>query len=234
MKPAALILFGKVPLPGRVKARLAASIGEADAALLSESFLRDAARTYATLARGRPPEGISLAVAADPFPHDFWSEVFSDPWRIEPQGDGDLGRRLDAAFQREFVLHERVVVLGSDHPALSLSELETFLGADNAILPTRDGGYAALSLTRTPKAGALFEEIAWSTPSVFEQTVERARKVSIGLQIFPPTYDVDRADDVELLVRDLAARDRRDPSFPRETWAQLERIRTGRRTAITR
>jgi hypothetical protein len=104
-------------------------------------------------------------------------------------------------------------------------------GRSNAIWPTRDGGYAALILERSPSAAGLFENVEWSTPSVLEQTLERARRNSIELEIFPETYDVDREEDLETLVRDLEERDPRDPGFPRATWEALGALRP-RRAAV--
>ncbi len=225
MKATALVLFGKVPLPGRVKTRLASSIGPDNAALLSESFLRDASRGCAFLAASRPAGAIAPVLAAEPPRHPFWDGVFPAPWRIEPQGEGDLGRRLARAFEREFDRYERVAVLGSDHPALPLPDLGRFLDSPNAIWPTRDGGYAALILERGTRAAVLFENMEWSTPSVLARTLERARRNSIDLQIFPETYDIDREADLETLARDLERRDSEDPGFPRATWETLGALR---------
>ena len=225
MKPAALVLFGKVPLPGSVKTRLARRIGPDAAAALSEAFLRDAARGYSALAAARPFGEISLVLAGDPLPHPFWSGVFPDPWRLEPQGEGDLGLRLAAAFRREFRRFERVAVLGADHPALPRAELERFLGSSDAIWPAHDGGYAALLLTRRGSVEELFRGISWSTGSVCAETIERARSVSLSLEVFPETYDVDREEDLRILAEDLAKRDAADPAFPRDTWKTLRLLR---------
>ena len=226
MRPVALVLFGKVPLPGRVKTRLADSIGPEGAAALSEAFLRDAAREYARLAGDPATGGIALVLAADPATHPFWRDVFPNPWRIEPQPGGDLGQRIAAAFEREFERFERVAVLGSDHPSLPSAELRRFLSSSNAIWPTRDGGYAALVLSKNPGAGSLFEGIDWSTERVFDQTFERAARASIRLEVFPKTYDVDREEDLDLLARDLESRDPDDAGFPRETRAALRLLRS--------
>jgi len=223
LKRTALVLFGKVPLPGRVKTRLARSIGPGAAAVLAEAFLRDAARSCAALAADAGGGGVSLVLAGDPAPHPFWSETFPAPWRIEPQGQGDLGRRLAATFEREFGQFEKVAVLGSDHPALRRADLDRFLSFSDAIWPARDGGYAALLLSRRPSVRELFEGLAWSTGNVCEGTVERARRASIDLRVFPETYDVDREEDLESLAEDLACRDPNDPEFPSETWAALRR-----------
>ncbi|MGH9443019.1 MAG: TIGR04282 family arsenosugar biosynthesis glycosyltransferase [Thermoanaerobaculia bacterium] len=228
MTPAALVLFGKIPVPGRVKTRLAKSIGPKHAAALSECFLRDTVRACTALAAAGIAGGIDPVLAADPAPHPFWDGLVSSPWRVEAQGEGDLGRRIARVFDREFVSRERVAVLGSDHPALPWSRLGAFLASSNAIWPTRDGGFAALILTRRGEIEPLFDGIEWSTPSVFEQTLDRAKKASIELEIFPETYDVDREEDLEVLARDLEGRDSATPDFPRETWRALRTFRSAR------
>ena len=228
MKSIGLVLFGKVPLAGSVKTRLARAIGPENAALLSESFLRDASRAFAALATERAPGELSPVLAGDPAPHPFWTDAFPPPWRIEPQGDGDLGARLARAFERELGRHDRVAVVGSDHPALPGDTLKRFLESSGAIWPTRDGGYAALIVGRRAGVAALFEEIDWSTGVVFEQTADRARRAGIDLEVFPETYDVDRESDLELLSRDLESRDPAAPDFPRATWNALGSVRPSR------
>lgn len=224
MTPAALLLFGKVPSPGRVKTRLARRLGERPAAALAGAFLQDAAARYGGLADAEP------VLAADPDPADeFWHLHFGPPWRIEPQGAGDLGERLARAFRREFQRSERVCALGADHPALPLDLLAAFLGETAAIWPTRDGGYAAIVLSRNDRSEDLFRGIPWSSDRVLEETLTRAEGAAIPLAVYPETYDVDQAEDLDRLEDDLRSRDRRAADFPRHTWQTLEEIRRTRR-----
>jgi len=225
----ALLLFAKLPVPGRVKTRLARVIGTEAAAALAEAFLRDAADRW-----GAVP-GCSPVVAADLPADRFWKSVFPPPWRIEAQGEGDLGARLARAFGREFARFRRVVALGADHPALPAAEVASFLREENAVWPARDGGYAAISVSRsagarlaangTP-AAFLFEGIAWSTPLVLGQTLERAAGRGIAFTRMTETGDVDEPGDLGALARELAARDPSSPGFPARTWSVLRAIRT--------
>ena len=217
----ALLLFGKRPAPGRVKTRLARTLGVENAATLAAAFLKDAARLYATL------PGVVPVVAADEPDDPFWRETFPPPWRVEGQGTGGLGERLERAFARELSRHPKAAAIGSDHPALASSDLVRFLAEDNAVWPTHDGGYAALLLSRGAAVSRLFEEIDWSTDRVLGQTLERARAADLPLTIWPPTADVDEEADLDFLARELSARDVLGPDFPRATWEALERL--GRR-----
>lgn len=225
----ALILFAKRPFPGRVKTRLARAIGAESAAALAEAFLRDGAARWSAM------PGCAPVVAADAPDDPFWESVFPAPWRIEPQGEGDLGARLSRAFARELGRFPRAAAIGADHPSLPSVETGAFLREENAIWPARDGGYAAIVLSRGAAerlavdgapAAFLFEEIAWSTPRVLAQTVARAESRGVTLTRFPDTDDVDVPADLDRLARELASRDRSSPDFPSRTWEVLRSIRT--------
>jgi len=225
-----LLLFAKLPVPGRVKTRLARAIGADAAAALAEAFLRDAAERWSAV------PGFAPVVVADAPEDPFWAAVFPPPWRIEAQGDGDLGSRLARAFARGFARSRRVAVLGADHPDLQPAEVGAFLREEDAVWPARDGGYAALVLSkeageRLASGGApaahLFEGIAWSTPRVLAQTLDRAASRGVLLTRFPETGDVDEPEDLAVLARELGARDPSSPGFPSRTWEALRAIRIG-------
>jgi hypothetical protein len=59
----------------------------------------------------------------------------------------------------------------------------------------------------------LFDDIAWSTPQVFTQTVERAHEIGLEPVVLPVWYDVDDIESLRRLHREL--RDERVPgSYP--------------------
>ncbi|HET7453060.1 MAG TPA: TIGR04282 family arsenosugar biosynthesis glycosyltransferase [Thermoanaerobaculia bacterium] len=224
----ALLLFAKLPEPGKVKTRLARAIGTEGAARIAEAFLLDAAAHWSAIPACAP------IVAADDPDHPFWRTAFPPPWRIEPQGEGDLGARLARAFARELARFDRVAAIGADHPALPAAAVARFFREESAVWPARDGGYAAILLSRAAAArlamggipGAhLFEAISWSTPQVLAQTLARAAARGVALAELPETGDVDEAGDLDDLERELASRDPESPDFPRRTWEALRRIR---------
>lgn len=163
-------------------------------------------------------------VAAENAADEFWTRTFPPPWRIEEQGDGDLGIRLETAFRREFASYERVAAVGSDHPDLSRDELVKLLLSPNGLWPTRDGGYAAILLTRSSAALELFRGIEWSTSTVFARTVERARERRIEFAVAPETGDVDVEDDLDALYDRLSRRNPGLPDFPAHTWREISRL----------
>jgi uncharacterized protein len=50
----------------------------------------------------------------------------------------------------------------------------------------------------------LFEQIDWSTERVFNQTLERAKEISLQAELLPAWYDVDDAATLERLRQELA------------------------------
>jgi rSAM/selenodomain-associated transferase 1 len=221
-----LVLFARVPRPGRVKTRLSVALGEAGAARLYEAFLEDAARIYLA------PERWSALVAAEPDPEDpALARLFPHPWRRVAQASGDLGSRLEAAFRLGFREGAAAVAaVGSDHPALPRRLLEEALrrvldGADAALVPAEDGGYCVVALGRRALPGGVFRGIPWSSAGTLRATVQRMRGAGLSVELLETAYDVDRPEDLVRLRRDLAARDPAAADFPRATARELRQLR---------
>lgn len=200
-----VLLFGKLPEPGRSKTRLAPELGQEGAARLYRGFLDDAAE----IVREVDAEARELWVERRPGAERRLARryPFLD---VRRQPEGDLGRRMHAALRSAFGAGtERAVLFGSDHPTLPPDHLEEMLAsldaADVSLGPTEDGGYYALALRRRawPEGKALFEGIGWSTPSVLEQTLERARRLDLAVHRGPAWYDVDEPGDLPRLRRDV-------------------------------
>lgn len=191
----AVLVFVRAPVPGTVKTRLAAAIGDEAALRVYRRLAEHTLREAAALADGvqvrvhHTPAGAGEAVRA-------W---LGDEPAYLPQADGDLGARMGDAFARAFVEGaERVVIVGSDLPELSAELLRrafALLDAHPAVLgPARDGGYYLLGLRR-PVDG-IFEGIAWSTPDVLAATLDRFRAAGIEPAMLETLADVDEAEDL--------------------------------------
>ena len=133
--------------------------------------------------------------------------------------------------------HAAAVVLNADSPTLPtalLNETAEMLArpGDRAVLgPSSDGGYYLLGLKAAHRR--MFEDIAWSTERVAEQTRERAREIGLDMHVLPEWYDVDdvgrlrrlhaelrrtRADEPRPACRHVA------PHHARHTAALLNRL----------
>ncbi len=192
----ALIIFARMPLPGRVKTRLAPPLTPPEAAELYRCMLLDIlART------GRLDRVERLLFYEDePEAVSFFRTVTSlTP--LPQQGDG-LGERMAAAFAAAFARgHERVAIIGTDSPDLPLAHIrEAFArldGADTDAVfgPSEDGGYYLLAMKRLHHE--LFRGIPWSSGEVLRESLARAHAAGISCSLLPTWYDVDTAADLE-------------------------------------
>jgi glycosyltransferase A (GT-A) superfamily protein (DUF2064 family) len=105
------------------------------------------------------------------------------------------------AFERGLREHGRVIVIGTDAPALDAAYLRGAAAAladhDAVFGPALDGGYTLVGLRR--RAPALFEGMAWSTARVMDET--RARLARLGLRHaeLAPLADIDEPADLRHL-----------------------------------
>jgi uncharacterized protein len=191
-----LIIFAREPLPGEVKTRLAASIGDRAAAELYETMLQDVLKT------GRQLNDVETVV--------FWDcEEESLPLLAERyrccarrQSPGDLGQRMQAAFGEMFANGcELCCIIGSDAPDLPLSyileayQLLATQQTDVVFGPSRDGGYYLLGLRQVwPQ---LFANIPWSSAAVLEQSLAAARDSGLTAALLPEWQDIDTLEDLQ-------------------------------------
>lgn len=118
--------------------------------------------------------------------------------RLIDQGEGDLGERLARAAERVIGEGDRLLLIGTDCPALDGRKLRQAcreLESHNAVIhPTFDGGYALLGLTRFDPS--LFSGIAWSTASVAEDTMARIGMLGWSLHLGEILRDIDEPEDL--------------------------------------
>ncbi len=186
----ALLTFVKYPEPGKVKTRLAAAIGAEPACDLYRYFIE------LTLAKARLVPHVARYVAFSPVErlNDF-REMFDDDACWFPQAAlPDLGERIHHAVQAVLAHgHRGVLTIGSDSPSLPLEYLEKAAAAlvdhDLVLGPAEDGGYYLIGLKSAPHV--LFEDIAWSTALVLEQTLAAAGRAGLSVFLLPEWYDID-------------------------------------------
>jgi rSAM/selenodomain-associated transferase 1 len=193
-----LIVFVKAPRVGTVKTRLAQQIGAEDACDAYQQLVR------AVLNRIDLLHHVQLRYSPDDAASEI-SQWCKPPWTVSPQGAGDLGERLTRTFAESFAAGaSRVIIIGSDCPWLSAADIEEAwndLETHDLVLgPARDGGYWLVGL-RGPSP-ELFSDISWSTETVLEQTVERARVRGLRFRLLRELRDVDTLEDWQAFSRD--------------------------------
>lgn len=187
MTPDKLIVFVKAPRAGGVKSRLARTIGAEQAA----RAYRELVETMLHNLSAQPEVELCYT------PEDSLAEVrpwANNGWIIAAQTTGDLGERMHTAFVRAFNEgRQRVVIIGSDCPEITLNDIQeawtALVHKDVVLGPASDGGYWLIGL-RHAQPG-LFREMVWSTNRVFAETVERAQHFGLSVHRLRELTDVD-------------------------------------------
>jgi rSAM/selenodomain-associated transferase 1 len=193
--------MAKAPRVGDAKTRLVPALSAEEAARLSACFIRDATGNIAAAAERAAIEGY-IAFSPSNAEAEF-RPLLAQGTRLLPSRRIGLGESLyDAAEDLLAAGYGSACLVNSDSPTLPTSVLidaarALSLPGDRIVLgPAEDGGYYLIGLKQAH--ARLFDDIAWSTPLVFAQTIERAREIGLEPLVLPMWYDV---DDVEALRR---------------------------------
>ena len=185
-----VVVFGREPLPGRVKSRLAATIG-GDRAAAVYAVLLDAALQAAGAA------GFETVLSLAEAPSAAWARSLKVGWEL--QSGADLGSRMGAAFTVHFGGGaERVVLVGSDCPGLRPQHVTTaaerLAEAPVVLGPSADGGYWMVA-QRVPGVD-LFAEIPWSAATTLAATRRRLEALGVEWSELETLADVDTEADL--------------------------------------
>jgi hypothetical protein len=129
--------------------------------------------------------------------------------RVSQQRGADLGERMYRAIQNGLQHYAKVILVGSDCPAIEGAYLEQALSALDAaplvLGPAQDGGYVLIGAREIHRE--LFEEIPWGTEQVYGKTIGSIRKLDLSWAELPVLADVDRPQDLAAwkILRDRRA-----------------------------
>jgi rSAM/selenodomain-associated transferase 1 len=202
MLPVAVAVVCKTPQAGHSKTRLTPPLTPAQCARLSAAFIRDVTQTMNEVAAGS-----SYAIYTPVGSEEALAPLLPKGFRTMAQSEGDLGTRLIRMTRDLFIAgHRGVVLVNADSPTLPHTILRDAIAmtghTDNVVVaPAHDGGYTLVGLTQPHDA--LFTDIAWSTSRVYEQTRARALQLRLPVVELPLWYDVDDAQDLAMLEREL-------------------------------
>lgn len=187
-----IIVFIKNPRLGHVKTRLAKDVGDERAL---EIYLKLTAHTQCVLAD-------VPYVNRNVYYSDFIDDA--DDWSADTfikglQSNGDLGDRIKHAFSEVFEQNEKVIIIGSDCAQLSANHIQQAIDAldnNNVVIgPSLDGGYYLLGMDSNFQF--LFEDIEWSTESVFKTTKNKALAQGLSVAEIEKLSDIDYIEDWE-------------------------------------
>ena len=200
---ASILVFAKVPQPGRVKTRLIPALGAAGAARLYGAMARHVIATAASALPG------AVQLWCTPTRDDPFFAAAESAWglTLHLQAGGELGARMAGALQSAFATTDLVLLTGTDVPAVTAADINAAVaalreGRDAVFVPVADGGYGLIGLRRFDVR--LFEGIAWSTSQVMAQTRARLGELGWTWDELPARWDVDEPADLDRLRADAA------------------------------
>jgi uncharacterized protein len=204
----ALLLFARTPALGAVKTRLAADIGAPMALSLHIAFINDCLKYLTSVDQTdcylylTSPWDTGVA----PLPNLLAEKSIT----IKYQAQGDLGARMQQAILESFNTGYRaVIIFGSDSPNLPGEYLQAAIDAlidnDCVVGPSEDGGYYLIGarVEIAEQLAIIFQDINWSTDTVFDETVQRITAIGWRGSYLPKWYDVDTLSDLIRLKQDL-------------------------------
>ena len=191
-----ICIFAKACQPGLVKTRLLPLLSPNQAAELAAAFLDDMIHAVSKI------DGAEVVLA--------WTGDRNHLPRLPanvavwPQGEGDLGDRLERILCRALKDSERSIAVGSDHPGLPARLLKQailqLVNTDDAVIgPTTDGGYHLLGMRRCDVG--LLSNLPWSRQSIRQATASRLTSQGYRVAYTDPWFDVDRPEDLVTLKR---------------------------------
>ena len=186
----AIIIFVRNPELGKVKTRLAASVGDHAAVDIYKQLLLHTMQ-------------VADESSADKFvfyheqimQHDIWNK---NGFFKKLQSGSNLGEKMKNAFSTIFTEgYSKVIIIGSDCLQLNSTIInEAFAGLeqnDTVIGPAKDGGYYLLGMKIM--LPFLFDHKAWSTATVFKDTMFNMRQHNLSTTILQVLTDVDTEAD---------------------------------------
>ncbi len=185
-----LIIFTRNPELGKVKTRLAKSIGDKNALTIYKTLLDKTEKTTRNLICDK-----AVYYSVKIREHDNWDASI---YQKHQQHGNDLGVRMHNAFANAFSNnYDKVVIIGSDLFDLNPNHInEAFKKLNNhdiVIGPAHDGGYYLLAMKSL--YSQVFKNKDWGTSTVFEDTINDLENESIHL--LETLNDIDVYDDLK-------------------------------------
>jgi len=188
-----IIVFAREPVQGKVKTRLIPFLGEKGALQLYEQLLDHALESaiQSTLC--------SVEICISPESNKNYFLQYNLNITIQ-QGD-NLGDRMFHAMQSALEQHSGVILMGSDCPFLSQTELHKSILAlnshDMVFTPAYDGGYVLVGAKKINPIA--FENIQWGSEHVMQQTREVLSANGISWKEMTTLNDIDTGADLKHL-----------------------------------
>ncbi len=184
-----LIIFVRNPILGKVKTRLAKTVGDDKAIAVYEALLIKTKNTVSPLKE-------DVIVYYDSFipKTDIWDEVVINK---NMQKGKCLGEKMQNAFAENFTKgYKKICIIGSDLWDLKQEDITRSFDMLNnnevVIGPAIDGGYYLLGLNKI--IPSLFKNKKWGSNTVLKETMEDLKNYTI--ELLDTKNDIDNEDDL--------------------------------------
>ena len=186
----ALIIFTRNPQLGKVKTRLASTIGDEKALEIYKELLLHTMETTKNI-----DGDVFVFYDKKIEQNDIWP---NETYHKFVQSGEDLGEKMQNAFQKLFDLkYQNCIIIGSDLFDLNeklISDAFQMLDKNDVVIgPAEDGGYYLLGLKKI--IPEIFKNKKWGTSSVFEDTIKDLENLKI--EYTKKLNDIDTFEDLE-------------------------------------
>ncbi|MCF6360037.1 MAG: TIGR04282 family arsenosugar biosynthesis glycosyltransferase [Cyclobacteriaceae bacterium] len=177
-----LIVFARKPELGKVKTRLAKSVGDKKALHIYSMLLTKTLKTA--------KKSIGLLKT-------YWSSSNGVNTQFLQRGN-DLGERMFNALKDQINPSTKVCLIGADSPQLTpeiIKKAYQLLETNDIIYgPSLDGGYYLVAIKGVvPKE--LFINKKWSHSKVLEEALETCEALHLKVELLPQLADIDTVED---------------------------------------
>jgi rSAM/selenodomain-associated transferase 1 len=192
--------MAKAPKSGKVKTRLTESLPPAAVTALYRCLLED------TVALATSLTSVEVAVMCPEADQEELAQLIGNRVKVVAQKGEGLAAGLKSVFQHFAAAGQRhVIAFNSDSPHLAPSVLdsafEILATHDVVVGPTHDGGYYLVGAKAVHPT--LFESDGMGTRSALDRLLARTKELELSTGFTEPFYDIDVANDLILLAREL-------------------------------
>lgn len=203
MKKEAIIIFTRVPIPGKTKTRLQTCLSPKDCALIHSNFLKDIFNVCK-----KTKKDILIFYTPKSDKHILVNLLGENNTYI-PQEGSDLGEKMANAIS--YVLdknYESCVLIGTDVPQIkSVTLLNAFYYLNNkdvVIGPTYDKGYYLIGMKKVHRG--IFENQTYGSGDVLSNTIEQFKRLGLSYELVDTCLDIDDKQDLSILKKDIQNR----------------------------
>jgi len=185
-----ILIFTRNPELGKVKTRLAKTIGDETALEIYRFLLKKTLEVAQKVISDK-----AVFYSEKITENDNWNpEIFQKYLQVE----GDLGVKMQHAFKQSFEKgYEKVAIIGSDlfdlTPEIIQEAFHALETHEVVIGPAKDGGYYLLGMKKLYQS--VFENKNWGTATVLKETLEDLTNKKVFL--LEELNDVDVFEDIE-------------------------------------